>query len=369
MIATDASQRFPSAAIERLRSPAPTFLRRAAPAVVLAVAALTGCTDATTAKGSSAGSDASPGPPGFEGGANPNAGADAGAQDDATSMTINSGIDSGVDSGAATNVGAGGPDASADTGTTTAPDAARSNNVLIYAVTSPGAYRHASIPAAAAALAKAAAAVGLTTEIVGASDATNVVDPTKFTAAALAQDGAVILLANDGEPFGYPATQEIQNLSDYVHNGGALVATECATDCYGGAFSAPIYNHPLSVPYHALLGATFTGHSNFAPATCKTIGNSVFVAQLAPAFNVTDEIYAFTDFAMDNQVVMTCISSTDTNTVRPISWSREIGSGRYFYTALGHPDTNWTMPLDSQLPNTRLVEDHIIHGLLWAMRR
>jgi hypothetical protein len=34
-----------------------------------------------------------------------------------------------------------------------------------------------------------------------------------------------------------PATQEIQNLSDYVHKGRALVATECATDRYGGAFS------------------------------------------------------------------------------------------------------------------------------------
>ena len=334
--------------------------------MALAVAALAGCTSDTTAKGASAGSDASPAPSGAEGGSNSSAGADAGTADDATSTVI----DSGIDAGSATNVATGGPDASADTGATTLPDAARSNKVLIYAVTSPGAYRHASIPAAAAALANAAEAAGLTTEIVGASDATNVVDPTKFTAEALAQDGAVILLANDGEPFGYPATQEIQNLTDYVHNGGALVATECATDCYGGAFSAPIYNHPLSVPYHALLGATFTGHSNFAPATCKTIGSSVFVSQLAPTFNVTDEIYAFTDFAMDNQVVMTCISSTDTNTVRPISWSREIGSGRYFYTALGHPDTAWTMPLDSQLPNnTRLVEDHIVHGLLWAMRR
>ncbi|HXI56318.1 MAG TPA: hypothetical protein VNO55_09675, partial [Polyangia bacterium] len=73
-------------------------------------------------------------------------------------------------------------------------DAARRDKVLIYGVTSPGAYRHASIPAAASAIARAAAAAGLTTEMVGVSDATNVVDRTKFTAAALAEYGAVVLL-------------------------------------------------------------------------------------------------------------------------------------------------------------------------------
>jgi type 1 glutamine amidotransferase len=248
-------------------------------------------------------------------------------------------------------------------------DVARSNKVLIYGVTSPGSYRHASIPVAADAIAKAAAAVGLTADRVGTTDATNVVDPTKFTAAALAGYDAVILLANDGEPFGYPATQEIQNLANYVQQGGALAALECAADCYGGAFSAPIYNHPPSLPYHALLGATFAGHSNFAPATCTTTGSHPSVAGLAATFHVTDEIYAFTGLATDNQVVMTCVSSTDPQTVRPIAWHRSIGAGRYFYTALGHPPESWTGPMDPNVPNSRLVEDHFLPGLLWAMKR
>jgi type 1 glutamine amidotransferase len=248
-------------------------------------------------------------------------------------------------------------------------DVASSNKVLIYGVTSPGSYRHASISVAADAIAKAAAAVGLIAEKVGTTDATNVVDPTKFTAAALAEYGAVILLANDGEPFGYPATQEIQNLADYVQQGGALAALECATDCYGGAFSAPIYHHPPSLPYHALLGATFVGHTNFAPATCTTTGSHPSVAQLAGTFHVTDEIYAFIGLATDNQVVMTCVSSTDPQAVRPIAWYRSLGAGRYFYSALGHPPESWTRPMDPNVPNSRLVEDHFLPGLLWAMKR
>ena len=261
--------------------------------------------------------------------------------------------------------GAAGSGAALDAGTT---DASRSNKVLIYGVTAAPSYRHDSIPAAAAAIAQAAAAAGLTTEVVGASNATNVVDATKFTAAALAEYGAVILLANDGEPFGYPATQEIQNLVDYVLGGGALIGIECATDCYGGAFSGPMDGHPMSMPFHTLLGGTMNGHSNFAPAKCTKMGTHPSVTSLAPTFNLTDEIYAFSYFRMDNQVVLTCVSSTDLNSVRPISWVREEGSGRVFYTALGHPAASWTAPMD---PNaeSRLVDDHVLPGLLWAMRR
>jgi type 1 glutamine amidotransferase len=247
-------------------------------------------------------------------------------------------------------------------------DAAGSNKILIYGVTSPGTYRHGMIPVAAAAIAQAASVVGLTSEIVGASDAINVADPTKFTAAALAQDGAVVLLCNDGEPYGSPGTQEIQNLVDYVQNGGALIVLHCTPDSYGG--SASIFPHPASIPFHMLIGSTFLGHpGNVAPATCTTMGTHPSVAHLATTFNVTDEIYSFSYVRPDNQLVMTCISSVDTKTVRPISWYREEGSGRVFNVALGHPDASWMMPMDPKLPNTRLLEDHVIPGLLWAMKR
>ncbi len=244
------------------------------------------------------------------------------------------------------------------------PPASGSNKVLIYAVTT--GFRHESIPAAATALAQAATAAGLTPEIVGASNATNMADASKFSAASLAQDGAVILLANSGEPFGYPATQEIQNLIDYVKNGGALVAIENATHCYDGS----IAGHPASVPYVSLLGGDFIGHpGDVAPATCTKVGTQASVLPLPATFAVTDEIYEFSQFRMDNIVVLNCVSSADTKTVRPISWVREEGKGRYFHTALGHPDASWTMPMDPKAPSSRLVQDHIIPGLLWAMKR
>jgi type 1 glutamine amidotransferase len=240
-----------------------------------------------------------------------------------------------------------------------------SNKVLIYGVTT--GFRHDSITAAATAITKAATAAGLTTELVGCTDATNKADPTKFTAAALAQYGAVILLANSGEPFGYPATTEIQNLVDYVQHGGALIGIKDADHCYDGQFNG----HPASGPYVNLIGNDFVGHpGGVAPATCTKTGASPAVTQLPATFDTTDEIYAMSMFRMDNQTVLTCVSSGDgTHTMRPVSYMREEGAGRYFYTALGHNDVSWTAPMDAKAPTTRLVEDHVVPALLWAMRR
>ncbi len=314
--------------------------------------------------GSSAGGDAS---------SSPMATVDATSQDAPASADVES---SPPDVGAATSPDAQGlPDAQeasagVDAGPAATDSGPMSNKVLIYAVTQPaGAYRHASIPDAANAIAAALGAVGLTTEAVGTTDATNVVDPTKFTAESLAQYGAVILLSDDGEPFGYPATQEIQNLVDYVQQGGALVAAHCTTDSYGGGYSGPILNHPASVPFHTLLGATMVDHSNLGPATCTTVGSHVSVAKLPVTFNTTDEIYNFSGFAADNQVVMTCISDQNPQVVRSVAWYREVGAGRYFYTSLGHTSQVWMMPMDPAQPSSLLLQNHFLPGLLWAMKR
>ena len=353
--------------------PAGALLRPRRCAMTLAVALLTGCANDASVVASAPAEQAG------AGGITPIGGAAAAGTAGGSAASAGQASGSGgapVTSGVAGTSGAsalGGasmvePDPSSSVDPPMGPDL-RSKKVLIYGVTSPNAYRHASISTAATAIAQAATAAGLTIEAVGVTDATNIVAPEKFTAASLAQYGAVVLLANDGEPFGYPATAEIQNLVSYVQGGGALVSIECATDCYGGAVSGPMTNHPRSVPYHSLLGATFDGHpGNLAPATCTRAGTHPSVAQLGETFKVTDEIYAYSDLRADNQVVLSCVSSAAPNTVRPIAWVREEGEGRVFNTALGHPNTSWTTAMDPNAPS-RLVEDHVLPGLLWAMKR
>jgi type 1 glutamine amidotransferase len=216
-----------------------------------------------------------------------------------------------------------------------AADTGHGNKILIYTKTT--GFRHDSIPAAAAAISKSATAKGLVTE--------QSEDTAKFAPATLSQYAAVILLATSGEPLGTPGTMQIQTLIDFVRAGGGLVAIEDANHAYDN-----------SVPYISLIGGDFNGHSAFGPDTCYKDGNHPSVAMLPASFAVTDEIYYFSKFSADNQVVLRCGSDK-----RPISWVRTEGAGRVFYTALGHGDASWNNP--------PLVDGHVIPALLWTIGR
>lgn len=146
---------------------------------------------------------------------------------------------------------------------------------------------HGSITAAANALAAAALKSGLTAELVGCTDPTNMAHASKLSTMALAGYGAVVLLANSGEPFGYTATTEIQNLVDYVKAGGALIAIEDADHCYDGACDG----HPASQPYEDLVGNDFVGHpGDVSLATCTKMGAGPSIDKLPATFTATDAI-------------------------------------------------------------------------------
>ncbi|HVU53385.1 MAG TPA: ThuA domain-containing protein, partial [Polyangia bacterium] len=237
------------------------------------------------------------------------------------------------DAGAA---GGHGGEAASDAGVgDAAGTTARGNRVLIY--TRSTGFVHSSTPTAAAAITKAAQALGLVCETSQ--------DQTKFTAAGLAPYAAVVLVATAGEPFGSPGTMQIQALVDWVDGGGALVGIENADHAYDD-----------SVPYISLVGGDFNGHAGYGPDTCYSDGTHPSNVKLPAMFAVTDEIYYTSKFNPDNQIVLRCGSDK-----RAISWVRQQGAGRVFYTTLGHDDHSWTMP--------PLVDDHVIPGLLWAMGR
>jgi type 1 glutamine amidotransferase len=223
-------------------------------------------------------------------------------------------------------------------GSTGSPDAvsSRSNKVLLY--TKSTGFVHDSTVTAAAEIAKAATAAGLVPETSA--------DPAKFaTAAALAEYGGVVLIATAGEPLGSPGTAQIKILIDWVHAGGGLVAIENANHSYDN-----------NMDYVNLMGGDFNGHSGLGPDYCYKEGDNPSVVKLPATIQVTDEIYYFTKFRMDNVVVLRCASDR-----RPISWVRQEGAGRFFYTALGHTKELWTNP--------PLVSGHVLPALLWTMGR
>jgi hypothetical protein len=269
-----------------------------------------------------------------------------------TGTTQGSGSSSGSASGTSPSGGGSGGAALADAGTAGSSDASTPNKILIYHATT--GFRHASIPAAASAIAQAAMGAGLSVVISPPNPATdsNPV-PADFAPGALAPYGAVVLLANSGYALGTPGIMQIQTLVDFVNAGGGLVGIEDATHCYDDSF-------PPAVPeYISLLGADFNGHSGFGPGTCETMGSHPSIDLLPKTFAITDEVYYFSKMNTDLQVVLQCANPGAAP--RPISWVRTQGAGRVFYTALGHADPSWT--------TGPLVPDHVLPGLLWTMHR
>jgi hypothetical protein len=298
-------------------------------------------TTSTGAPSATAGSTAPSGSP---------SGSEAGLVDssDATSSTGSVASSGGSDSNA--------PDSGSTPDASVPPEGGtalgRSNKVLIYTATT--GFRHASIPAAATAIAAGATAAGLV-PVLSPEDPTKMTDPipADFAPGALAPYGAVVLLATSGQPLGAPGTQQIQTLIDFVEAGGGLVAIEDASHCYDGDFP------PVSAPYIALIGGDFNGHTGFGPGTCATVGTHPTISMLPATFPITDEVYYFKDAAADVQVVLQC--ENPGAAPRPISWVRTQGAGRVFYTALGHADASWT--------SGPLVPDHVLPALLWTMGR
>jgi|HubBroStandDraft_1064217.scaffolds.fasta_scaffold03525_5 uncharacterized protein len=311
------------------------------------VGAPTGSSGGPNAGGTS-GATSSGDVPGSRGGA---AGASGGSGVDSSGSVAASGASGSSMAGSMAADAGSGIDAGTHPDAST-PDGGHSNKVLIYTATT--GFRHASIPAAATAIAAAATAAGLD-PVLSPADPTKMTTPVPadFATGALAPYGAVVLLATSGQPLGAPGTEQIQTLIDFVEGGGGLVAIEDASHCYDGDFP------PISAPYIALIGADFNGHTGFGPGTCATVGSHPTNAMLPAIFAITDEVYYFKDVAADMQVVLQC--ENPGAAPRPISWVRTQGAGRVFYTALGHADPSWT--------TGPLVPDHVLPALLWTMGR
>jgi type 1 glutamine amidotransferase len=238
---------------------------------------------------------------------------------------------------AAVDGGAANPDGAAPLA---ADAAAGPAAVLIY--TRADAFVHDTRGAAAMAIKKKLAALGIT--------ATISEDPALISAEKLAPLAAVILIDNTGNPFGNPGTAAIEALGGYVRAGHGLVGIHAATSGY-----------EMTPAYVALLGGHFKEHpGSVRLGHCQPVGDFPSVVKLPATFSLVDEFYVFDQYRNDNLVDLQCDALTGT-TKLPIAWHRLEGQGRIFYTALGHEAAEWSNPM--------IVDDHVIPGILWSMGR
>lgn len=220
----------------------------------------------------------------------------------------------------------------------------------LLVVTHTTGFRHDSIPAAEAAIRQIGVDSGLfDTEFCRtAEDVRN-----RVTSAGLATVDAVFF-ANTTGNLGIPNMTEFLA---WIAAGKAFLGAHSASDTYHD-----------SPEYLAMLGGEFTTHGAIVEADVRVNdATNPVVAHLAPAFRIGDEWYRFNLTGPGRTVLLSFdrnppdgVGAAGEPANLPLSWQKSHGSGRVFYTAMGHRSEVWT--------DTRFRR-HLQEAIRWALAR
>ena len=189
----------------------------------------------------------------------------------------------------------------------------------------------------------------------------------KLSPASLANYDGVIFANTTGD---LPLPDK-QGFVDWVASGKAFIGTHSASDTF--------HEFP---PYVAMLGGEFRTHGPQVTAQCLNHDPAHAACTPLPAvWTVYDEIYEFNRFERArvhgllslDRLALDGDGNGQTPGDYPISWSRIHGSGRVFYTALGHREDIWDPVRQepggrrNQPAVARQFQLHLLGGILWAL--
>jgi type 1 glutamine amidotransferase len=261
-----------------------------------------------------------------------------------------------------------------------APAQAAPKKVLVVTVTE--GFRHSSIPTAEKVLGELAQKSGLFTidyarveptepqfkgpdgkpDKAKVDAAIKEVLAQKMSPEALKQYDAVIFANTTGE---LPLPDN-QAFLDWIKSGKGFVGMHSATDTF----------HKFA-PYLDMIGAEFKHHD--AQVEVEAINEDQHCPacrQLGATWKVFDEIYQFKDFDRAKVHGLLTLDKHPNNKTPgdyPISWCKEYGKGRVFYTSLGHREDIWdpNTPASFERKNSREIAEayqkHILEGIKWAL--
>lgn len=228
------------------------------------------------------------------------------------------------------------------------PDRDAGMPVVLYVTHSAG-YRHAVLEESVATLSDLGAAHGFAVE--------HVPDAAALDAAAIARADAIAFFTTGDLPMTDDAKEALLR---FVDEGGGLVGFHSATDTF-----------PSWPAWRALIGGAFDGHP-WTEAARLVVEDAAHpaTAHLGPAWDVDDELYQFQDWSRDAVHVLLSLDTSTVDLAAPgvrradgdfaLAWTREVGSGRVFYTALGHRPETW---------RSDAFRRHVVGGVRWALRR
>ena len=237
------------------------------------------------------------------------------------------------------------------------PQAATPKKLLVVTVTK--GFLHSSIPTAE----KVLADVGKTSGAFTVDYARNEQEiAEKMTPDALKQyDGAIFANTTGDLPL-----PDKQAFIDWVKSGKAFVGMHSASDTFHGFR-----------PYIEMLGGEFQKHHSQVRVACQNHDlKHPATRHLGATFTVFDEIYLQKNFHRDQVHVLLALDAhpnDKTPGFYPISWCKEFGNGRVFYTSLGHREDIWDAetPADFKRENSKEISEayqkHILGGIQWAL--
>jgi uncharacterized protein len=181
----------------------------------------------------------------------------------------------------------------------------------------------------------------------------------KMNPEALKQYDAIIFANTTGD---LPLPDK-EAFLEWIKSGKGFVGMHSATDTY-----------PTYKSYTEMIGGHFKSHGaqvevepvnqdKECPA-CKHIGSG---------WKVFDEIYLLQDFdASKVHGLLTLDKHPNDKTPGnyPISWCKEYGKGRVFYTSLGHREDVWDPSWPDRKNPKEIAEayqKHILEGIKWAL--
>lgn len=220
----------------------------------------------------------------------------------------------------------------------------------LLVVTHTAGFRHDSIPAAEAALRAIGEESGLySAEFARSADEVRA----RFAPGALAGVDAVFFANTTGD-IGIP---DMQAFLAWIRSGKGFLGAHSATDTY----------HE-SPEFIAMIGGEFDTHGKIVEADVRVNEPShPAVAHLAPRFQMTDEWYRFRNLASGRTVLLSFdrvppdgVGTAGDVADLPLAWHSTFGSGRVFYTALGHPQEVW---------DDARFRRHLLEATRWTLGR
>lgn len=208
-------------------------------------------------------------------------------------------------------------------------------------------FRHGSIPTLVATLRQLGAAGG-EWEVVEQADSAEQV--ARAVTAARLRDIDGVVFANTTGTLSFTPEGRLA-FYDWVRAGGAVVGVHSATDTFHGDPS-----------YLELIGGEFATHGPQREVEVRVQdATHPATADLPPSFTFFDEIYEFEKWRRaDVHMLLSMPRHPQTGAPGdfPLAWTRRFGSGRMFYTALGHRADAYANPL---------FRGHLAGGLRWAL--